>query len=50
MKFLRSAWYAGGWAAQLNEEPIAITILDLPLMVVCNGDGSPSALTGCLSA
>ncbi|NHN40020.1 aromatic ring-hydroxylating dioxygenase subunit alpha, partial [Pseudomaricurvus alcaniphilus] len=45
MRFLRNTWSAAGWVTQLKKAPIAITILDEPLLIVCAEDGTPSALT-----
>lgn len=44
MAFLRNAWYAAGWAADLDDRPLARTILDEPVVFYRGADGMPVAL------
>lgn len=42
--FVRNAWYAAGWAHDLSDSPVAIKILNEPVVVFRTKDGSINAL------
>lgn len=44
MPFLRNAWYAAGWRHELNDKPIARTLLDEPVVIYKGADGAPIVL------
>lgn len=44
MPYLKNAWYAAAWAAEVGESPLARTIHDQPVVVYRGEDGSPAAL------
>lgn len=44
MGFLRNAWYAAGFADELQEGVISRTILDEPVLIFKGADGAPIAL------
>jgi phenylpropionate dioxygenase-like ring-hydroxylating dioxygenase large terminal subunit len=45
MPYLKNAWYAAGWSAELGEKAIARTILDQPIVLFRGAHGNPLALT-----
>ncbi len=48
MRFLRNGWYVASWAHALRAtEPMAVTILDEPLVLFRAAGGSPAALRDC---
>lgn len=44
MGYLKNAWYAGAWARELGETPLARTIHDQPIVFFRGSDGAPAAL------
>lgn len=42
--FLRNAWYAAGWVAELGDTALARTMLDEPIVIYRTADGEPAAL------
>ena len=44
MTFLRNCWYAGMWAADIGDGPVARTILDEPVVFFRTAGGTPVAL------
>lgn len=44
MIYLRNAWYLAAWADEVGEAPLARTLLDEPVVLFRDADGSPKAL------
>ena len=44
MSFVRNAWYMAAWAGDLSEKPLAITMLDDPIVIFRGADGALGAL------
>lgn len=44
MPYLKNAWYAAGWSAELGEQPVARIILEQPVVLFRGATGRPSAL------
>lgn len=44
MKFLRNTWYCAGWSQDLLEKPIAITLLNEPVVLYRGENGTAIAL------
>ena len=44
MSYLRNCWYAASWDHELGVEPVAITVLDEPVVLFRSGDGEVRAL------
>lgn len=42
--YLRNSWYAAGWSSELNDKPIARTILGDPVVLFRGSDGNAAAL------
>ena len=48
MTFIRNCWYVASWSAKLTESaPVAVTVLDEPLVLFRTADGAPAALRDC---
>jgi vanillate O-demethylase monooxygenase subunit len=48
MTFIRNSWYVASWSAELTDsKPVAITILDEPLVLFRAADGAAVALRDC---
>lgn len=44
MSYIHNAWYCAGFAQQLAESPLAIRILDVPIVIYRTAGGQPAAL------
>ena len=44
MTFVRNAWYMAGWSEQLGDKPLAITMLNEPIVIFRGGRGVIGAL------
>lgn len=44
MPFLRNTWYCAGWSRELTDQPIAITLLNEPVVLYRRKDGAVAAL------
>ena len=42
--FLRNSWYVAAWDSEVGREPFARTILDEPIVMYRQGDGTPVAV------
>ena len=44
MTFVRNAWYMASWAKDLGDKPLAITILDEPVVIFRGASGAIGGL------
>ncbi|MEN9774380.1 MAG: hypothetical protein RL322_1450 [Pseudomonadota bacterium] len=44
MRFVRNAWYVAAWSHELKDAPLARRILDTPVVLYRQSDGTPAAL------
>jgi len=44
MSFLRNAWYVAAWSMEIEEKPVARTILDEPVVMYRTANGEVAAL------
>ena len=44
MTFLENCWYVASWADELTREPLGRTLLDRPIVLYRQVDGTPVAL------
>jgi phenylpropionate dioxygenase-like ring-hydroxylating dioxygenase large terminal subunit len=42
--YLRNSWYVVAWSRELGDKPLAITVMDEPLVVFRDGEGRPAVL------
>lgn len=44
MKYVRDAWYVAAWADQVEDKPVAMTLLNQPIVIYRGVDGTPVVL------
>lgn len=44
--YVRNAWYLAAWSQDLQDKPVARTIMDKPIVFFRNGNGEPRAMWG----
>src|ERR1700733_11544618 len=46
MDYLKNSWYCAGWASNLTDKPVGLTLLEKPVVFFRDAQGEPAALDG----